>query len=72
MVASTMRRDAMPLWQRLLITVAVMLAASYLVGLVWHWVFNADIPSYLSGAVGGLTAVPTWEFLRRIRPNHQD
>ena len=57
----------MPRWQRLLITLAVMLAASYLVGLVWHWIFNADIPSYLSGAVGGLTAVPTWEFLRRIR-----
>ena len=57
----------MPFWQRLLITLAVMLAASYLVGLVWHWIFNADIPSYLSGAVGGLTAVPTWELLRRIR-----
>jgi hypothetical protein len=40
------------------------------VGLVWHWLFTADIPSYLSGAVGGLTAVPTWEFLRRIRPKH--
>jgi glucose-6-phosphate-specific signal transduction histidine kinase len=67
-----MRRDAVPRWQRLLITLAVMLAASYLVGLVWHWMFNADIPSYLSGAVGGLTAVPTWEFLRRIRQKHQD
>ena len=58
----------MPLWQRLLITLVVMLVASYVVGLVWHWLFNADIPSYLSGAVGGLTAVPAWEFLRRIRP----
>ena len=55
----------MPLWQRLLITLAVMLLASYLVGLLWHWIFTADIPSYLSGAVGGLTAVPTWEFLRQ-------
>jgi glucose-6-phosphate-specific signal transduction histidine kinase len=57
----------MPLWQRLLITFAVMLLASFLVGLFWHWLFNAEIPSYLSGAVGGITAVPTWEFLRRIR-----
>jgi glucose-6-phosphate-specific signal transduction histidine kinase len=65
-----MRRDAVPFWQKLLITLAVMLAASYLAGLVWHWIFNADIPSYLSGAVGGLTAVPTWEFLRRIRSKH--
>jgi hypothetical protein len=59
-----------PLWQRSLITLVVMLLASYLVGLVWHWLFGVDIPSYLSGAVGGLTAVPTWEFLRRIRPKH--
>jgi hypothetical protein len=44
----------MPIWQRLLITFAVMLLASYLVGLLWHWLFNSDIPSYLSGAVGGL------------------
>jgi hypothetical protein len=59
----------MPLWQRLLITLAIMLLTSYLVGLLWHWLFNSDIPSYLSGAVGGLSAVPTWEFLRRIRPS---
>src|SRR5262249_9048301 len=58
----------MPLWQRLLITLGIMLLTSYLVGLLWHWLFNSDIPSYLSGAVGGLSAVPTWEFLRRIRP----
>jgi hypothetical protein len=60
----------MPLWQRLLITLAVMLVASYLVGLLWQWMFTADIPSYLSGAVGGISAVPTWEFLRRILPKH--
>jgi hypothetical protein len=56
------------LWQRLLITLAVMLLASYLVGLLWRWLFSADMPSYLSGAVGGLAALPTWEFLQRIRP----
>ena len=58
-----------PIWQRLLITLAVMLLSSYLVGLFWHWLFSSDIPSYLSGAVGGLSGVPTWEFLQRIRPN---
>jgi hypothetical protein len=57
-----------PLWQRLLITVAVMLLASYLVGLLWYWLFNSEIPSYLSGLVGGVSAVPTWEFLQRVRP----
>ena len=60
----------MPLWQRLLITLATMLLTSFLAGLLWRGVFNADIPSYLSGAVGGIRAVPTWEFLRRIRPKH--
>jgi hypothetical protein len=57
----------MPLWQRLLITFAVMLAVSFLAGLLWHWIFNTDIPAYLSGAVGGLSALPAWEFLKRIR-----
>jgi hypothetical protein len=57
-----------PLWLRLLITLAIMLLASFLVGLLWRWVFTADIPSYLSGAIGGLTAVPTWEFLKRTLP----
>jgi hypothetical protein len=58
----------MPFWQRTLITIGVMLLTSFLVGLLWRWLFNTDIPSYLSGAVGGLTAVPIWELLRRIRP----
>ena len=60
----------MRLWQRLLITLAVMLLASYVVGLLWRWLFSADMPSYLSGSVGGLAALPTWEFLQRIRPKH--
>jgi hypothetical protein len=58
----------MPLWQRLLITLAVMLAASFLGGYLWRWILNSEMPAYLSGAIGGLSAVPTWEFLRRIRP----
>jgi hypothetical protein len=59
-----------PLWQRLLITLAVMLLASWLVGLAWRWLLGSEMPSYLSGLVGGITAVPTWEFLRRIGPKH--
>jgi hypothetical protein len=60
----------MPLWQRLLITIVVMLVVSYIFGFFWHWLFRSEIPSYLSGAIGGLTALPTWEFVRRIRPRH--
>ncbi|MFL6798462.1 MAG: hypothetical protein ACJ8F3_13710 [Xanthobacteraceae bacterium] len=57
----------MALWQRCLITVAVMLLASYLVGLLWRTLLAGEIPSYLSGMVGGLAAVPTWELLQRLR-----
>lgn len=57
----------MPLWQRLLITLASMLLASFVVGLLWHWIFGGDMPSYLSGVVGGLAAIPVWEFVKRVR-----
>jgi hypothetical protein len=54
----------MKLWKRLLATLVVMLAASLLAGLLWRGMFGAGIPSYLSGLVGGLAALGTWEFLR--------
>ncbi len=56
----------MPLWQRLLTTLATMLLTSFVAGLLWRWLFSTDIPSYLSGLVGGVTAVPMWEFVKRI------
>jgi len=59
-------REAVPLWQRLLITLVTMLLTSLIVGLLWRGLFNTDIPSYLSGVVGGVTAVPIWELLKRI------
>ena len=43
-----------------------MLLTSVVAGLLWRWLFNTDIPSYLSGVVGGVTAVPMWEVLKRI------
>lgn len=54
------------LWQRLLITFATMLLTSVVAGFLWRWLFNNDIPSYLSGVVGGVSAVPVWELLKRI------
>jgi hypothetical protein len=59
----------LPFWQRLLITIVAMLAASYLVGLAWQSIFSFPLPSYIGGAVGGLTALPVWDFLKRIRPS---
>jgi hypothetical protein len=61
----------MPLWQRLAVTLVTMLFTSFIAGLLWHWVFTADIPSYFSGIVGGVTAVPMWEFLKRVGPHRQ-
>ncbi len=57
----------MPFWQRFLITLLVMLAASLVVGLIWQRLFNMPIPSYLAGIIGGLTALPVWEFLKWIK-----
>ena len=58
----------LPFWQRLLITVLVMLGASYLVGYAWLSMLGIPLPSYGAGIVGGLAALPVWDFLKRIRP----
>ena len=58
----------MPLWQKLLITLATMLLTSFVAGLLWRGALNAEIPSYLGGVVGGVTAIPIWEFLKRVGP----
>lgn len=58
---------AVLLWQRLLITLATMLLTSFVAGLLWQELFSSYIPSYLSGIIGGVTAVPMWEFLKRIK-----
>jgi hypothetical protein len=60
----------MPFWQKLVITVVAMVAASFIVGLIWSALLGFPIPSYLAGMIGGLTALPVWEFLRRVRPKH--
>lgn len=59
----------LPFWQRLLITVTAMLAASYLAGVIWQAVLSFPLPSYAAGVVGGLAALPVWDFLKRIRPS---
>jgi len=61
----------MPFWQRLAITLIAMLAASFLVGVFWRSTFNIPLPSYLAGVVGGLTTLPVWELLKRIKPSRK-
>ncbi len=57
----------MPLWKRLVITLAAMVAVSFIAGLVWQALFLAGMPSYLAGVIGGMTALPVWEFLKQNR-----
>ena len=57
--------QVMVIGRRLLITVATMLVASFVAGLLWHYLFAAQIPSYLAGVAGGIAALPVWEVVKR-------
>jgi hypothetical protein len=59
----------LPFWQRLVVTIGVVLVVSYLAGLLWHAVVGFDLPSYIAGVVGGLAALPIWALLKRVRPS---
>lgn len=58
----------MPLWQRLIVTLLAMVVVSLIIGLIWEALFGFPLPSYVAGLVGGVTALPVWEFLKRIGP----
>jgi hypothetical protein len=59
------RRFQMPFWQRLLYTVIVIVVTSFVAGLIWHRLFGFSLPGYVGGVIGGLTALPFWELLKR-------
>lgn len=61
----------MPFWKRLLITIIVMIAVSFIAGLIWRAIFEFNLPPYIAGLIGGLVTLPTWELLRRIRPKDE-
>lgn len=63
-----MSQKRMPLWQRLVITILVMLGASYVAGLIWNAVLGFALPPYVAGLIGGLSAIPVWDMLQRLRP----
>lgn len=56
----------MKLWHRIIITIVALLIASLAAGRLWFMAFDFVMPSYLSGVVGGLAAIPVWEFTRWI------
>ena len=61
--------NTMPFWQRLLITFVAMLLVSVVVGYAWTAALGLALPSYVSGIIGGFTALPVWEFLKRVGPS---
>lgn len=70
-MAEESRSARLPFWLRLGITIVAMLAASWLAGYLWRTVIGLgfELPPYAAGAIGGLTALPVWDFLKRIRPS---
>jgi hypothetical protein len=52
---------------RLLYTIITVVAVSFIAGLLWRYIFDARIPGYLAGLIGGLVAVPVWEGLKRVK-----
>ena len=61
----------MSLWQRLLITFVAMLLVSFVAGVLCENWFGFALPSYAAGVIGGLTALPVWELLKRIKTNDE-
>jgi hypothetical protein len=55
----------MNLWLRLCITAVVMLAMSFAAGQLWIRALHFQMPSYLAGVIGGVSALPIWELLKR-------
>jgi len=41
---------------------------SFIIGYMSRSLLGFGLPDYVSGVVGGLTAVPLWEFLKRVKP----
>ena len=57
----------MAFWKRFLILLVAVVAVSLIVGIIWRSLFGFNLPAYASGVIGGLTAVPLWDFLKRIK-----
>jgi hypothetical protein len=58
----------MVFWQRSLILVAAIIAVSFIFGMIWQSLFGFNLPGYVSGVIGGLTAVPIWDLLKKLKP----
>ncbi len=61
----------MKLWHRLIVVLAAMLVVSFLAGRVWFSIFDFALPAYLAGIIGGFTALPVWELMRRMNSQYR-
>lgn len=58
----------MVFWQRFLATLLAIVCVSLLAGYISEKWLGFQLPSYISGVIGGLAALPVWELLRNLRP----
>lgn len=58
----------MVFWQRLLILVLAVLVVSFIFDRLSEAALGFVLPAYISGVIGGLTAVPLWALLKRAKP----
>jgi Na+/glutamate symporter len=55
-------------WQRFLATLLAIVCVSLLAGYLSEKWLDFQLPSYVSGVIGGIAALPVWELLRNLRP----
>lgn len=61
----------MTIWVRIIVTIVLMVLTSFLAGLLWNSIFGAQVPSYISGLIGGVVAIPVWEILKKFKTDPQ-
>jgi uncharacterized membrane protein len=61
----------MKVWARIVVTLILMVSVSFIAGLLWGRMFNHTIPSYISGLVGGMVAIPVWELMKKFKPKKE-
>jgi Na+/glutamate symporter len=58
---------ALVFWQRVILTALAMVLASLIAAELWRAAFGVELPSYLSGLVGGMVAIPVWALSKRTK-----
>lgn len=58
----------MTFWQRCLILLVAVIGVSLIFSVIFNSLFGVSPPAYAAGVIGGLTAVPLWDVLKRVKP----